>query len=273
MGHFCRLTYLYIFALVVGNFVAPAQAKLPEGYTQDVEKERQTKFMEIYLFLQPAPPKSDLSKAIWNSELSKEFKTKYREKFGQADLDALAYQTGRFIQQGHSGNNYELQEKESKERRAFGEYMTKRLTEWHVDNYFKTDPTMRPVYEAKEKLSNVEVKVNNQMKLNAQYSLAGNTLDVIVDNPWVDSRVALEMDPSTFGPSQVQENRLWIEKQLDSKNRVNTSTAFTDGIIFIEHVKHWKANLKTSLGFQNYFRNSGKTERQTKYLVGFSHQF
>lgn len=273
MKSYAASLYFALSLTVIGLISDNSWARVPEGYTQDVEQERKRKFMEVYLFLEPTPRKANVSDAIWNPQLSKEFKEKYRETFGQADLDALAYQTGRFIQQGHSANNYELQEKESAERRLFGEYMTKRLTEWHVDNYFKTDPTMRPVYEAKEKLSKVEVKVNQETKLNAQYSLADNTLDVIVDNPYVESRLALEMDPSSFGPSQIEENRLWLEKQLDTKNRVNTATAFTDGIIFVEHVRQWNDKFKTNLAFQNYFRNSGKTTRETKYLVGFAHQF
>lgn len=226
------------FYLIALLFLAPATGWAQGGYLSSVQEERQQTFVEVYL----APPSiyqgPPLEQRIF-SPLTKEFKTKYIEAFGTIDAGSLSFQTsqGLFLEDLRVVDT-ELEE-ETRRRRAFAEYMMKRLIEHHVDNYFKTDPTMRPIYEAKEKISNVQVQVSKEVRMNIRYDFSGNTLDFNVKNPWVDSKISLEMDPSTFGPSDIIDRKFWLGKNLDAQTRVQFNYAdFTDTST-LERIDNW----------------------------------
>lgn len=263
--------FLLIFLSNLTGISAFAAAKPTEGYVDDVVKERSERFIEIYLLATPQPPETNLQAEIFNAKLSKEFRDRYQEKFGQMDTDSIIYQPTKFSMMDENRGAVENIELENEKRRAFAEYMTKRLSEYHVDNYFKSQPNMRAVYEAKERLQNIKVQVNKNMRLNAQYSLAGNILDLIFENPWVDAKLALEMNPSSFGPSNVQESRIWLGHNLSKNTRLNSNAAFTDGIALVEFIRSFNNNLSVSVGASTYFRNSGTSEREHRALVGLTH--
>jgi len=242
------------------------------GYTNDVHTERNEKFQEIYLSVQSADGPS-LQDQIF-SPLAHEFKEKYREKFGQLDTESVIYQRSQFDTFDENGGAVESIETANEQRKNFAEYMTRRLTEYHFDHYMKTQPQMRPVMEAKEKIQNVKVEVNKQVRLNIQYNFAGNNVDLIVDNPWCETKVALEMDPHSFGPTSVEETRIWLNRPLSSSLRLNTNTTINDGIAQGDLVKEFpRHNMAASVGLSGPFKDEGTSVRETKYVVGFSHSF
>lgn len=254
------------------------------GYVDDVRAERAEKFYEIYIFASPPPKQKAWHEAIFNQKLTKEFRDEYRERFGEMDTESIIYQKNNFNMLDKNGALTVSAETENSARRDFAEYMLKRLVEFHVDNYFKNDPTMRPIYEAKQKLSNVEVKVGNQVKMNIRYELAGNTLDLVVKNPWCDAKVSLEMDPSSFGPSNVEETRIWVGKDINTRLRINTNAALIDGIGTVEFVRRITSNFSGFLSASSYFKNGdaevkkldsfgAPTVRESRGFMGFSHTF
>lgn len=229
--------YFCFIALVI---FAPIFGRANTGYLSSVHEERQQTFVEVYLappILFQGPP---LEQRIF-SPLSNEFKTKYSETFGAIDAGSLSFQTsqGLFLEDLRVVDT-ELEE-ETRRRRAFAEYMMKRLIEHHVDNYFKTDPTMRPLYEAKEKISNVQVQVSKEVRMNIRYDFSGNTLDFNVKNPWLDSKISIEMDPSSFGPSDVIDRKFWLGKNINTQTRLQFNYAdFTDTST-LERIDTWSA--------------------------------
>lgn len=259
---------LCLLAFVLGWTKAQGEA-LPNGYVSDVSAEKSQKFYEVYLFVSH-PKEPSLHDMIFNP-LTKEFKEKYREKFGTLDTESLAFRSS--TMGGTNQYPYMVEEEQAK-RKSFAEYMTKRLMEYHVDNYMKTQPQMKPVMEVKEKIQNVKVEVTKEVRVNVQYNFAGNTADVILDNPYCDSKLSLEMDPSAFGPTETQETRIWLSKDLTSSVKANSNVALTDGIAYGDLTRTFpKQNIATSLGLSNYFRNAGTSPRELKYILGFSHVF
>ncbi len=250
-----------------------ASVQKHSGYITNVANERAENYIEVYLVMGAVPtPEKSWQQVIFNDQLSEEFKNRYRETFGQIDTESIVYQPTKFSLLDEA-RPLEKTEKDTELRRQFAEYMTRRLMEFHVDNYFKTQPQMRGVYEAKERLKNVEVKVSKDTKLNVQYSFASNIADLIYENPYVDSKVALEMDPSAFGPSQVEETRVWLGRDISKTLRANTNAALTDGIGTLEFVKALRWNIGTSIGYSGYFRNAGKSVREDRLSLGLSHSY
>jgi len=253
------------------------KALLPEGYVNDIQKERQEKFREIFLYIRKPEPQKRLVDAIFNVQLSREFREKYREKFGQLDTESIIYQRASVTSADPFRHDLNLISNEvlaqQRERRAFAEYMMKRLSEWHVDNYFKSEPNMRPVYELKEKLSKVNVQVTKQTKLEVQYNLSSNNLDIIVDNAYLDSKMSIEMDPSAFGPSRVMENKIILGKSFAPKYRLNNIWATMDGLVTLEWLTFHKPWLSTSYSTTAKYSSSGRVPGATRYLVGLNYLF
>jgi hypothetical protein len=254
---------LISFLLGIIAFPSASFAQEHLGYIKDVQAEKQERFYEIYLFLVTPPHESRLQDTIFNPELSKEFKLKYQDKFGQIDTDSIGYQKANFAAFEQDRYGKTGVEKEDKDRNKFADYMVKRLAEWHVDHFFKSDPNMRPVYEMKERLSKVEVAVTPQSKLNLEYSLSGNSLEAIYTNPYVDSRVIMEDG----------ENKLQLGKNITSTLRLNTYTTQYDGFNTVELVKNLRVNTTASISSSSYFKNEGKSPRETITRVAYTRSF
>lgn len=264
-------TVIMGWCVVVGPCRSAQAAVEHRGYITDVQAERQESYSEVFLFQESPPIEKPISDAIWNPELSAEFRKKYYDRFGTVDTGAIRYAPGTnsVFQENRgflTGNAADQQSIE--ERRRYAEYMTRRLTEWHVDHYIKEEPSMKPVYQAKETLSHMEVKVNREVKLNMAYSFAGNVLDAIIENPWVESRVSVEMDPHAFGPARTEEVRYLVSKQLTTEYRINTSYKDQDGIVSGELAKTWRSRWITTIGSSTWTRGGGTSVRETRTYTG-----
>ncbi len=242
------------------------------GYVSDVQVERSERFVEVYLYSPSKSTEPTLQEQIFNP-LSQEFKSKYREQFGQLDTESFSYQSA-FTQLDENRGALPIVQAKSEKRKAFAEYMTKRLIEHHVDQYMKSKPEMRPVMEVKERIQNVKVEVTKTTRLNIQYNFAGNMVDFILDNPYCDSKMSLEMDPRAFGPSQVLETKFWVGKGLTKTVRVNSYAAVTDGVLYGDISKAFpKYNISQVFGIRGAIKPEGTSPRETQYLVGFSHSY
>lgn len=245
-----------------------------DGYISNVKDEKYQRFYEVFLFVSPAIKERPLQDIIFNEKLSKEFQDRYREKFGQLDTESIVYQPTKFSVLDENRGAVLNIVTANDNRKKFGEYMLRRLTEWHVDNYFKTDPTMRPIYEMKEKLSHLEVKVTKETTVNAQYNFSDNSLDVIADSPYFDSsKLTLIMNPSAIGPSNVDDEKISLSQLINKKIRINTTATNVDGIGTIEFVRALKANWSTYYLTTAAYKSGGPSSRETRYLVGFSHVY
>jgi hypothetical protein len=260
----------FILTACLVIFTSLSNAAQKDGYISDVQAERNERYYEVYLFVPHIQKQQTLQEYIF-SPLTVEFKTKYKENFGEMDTDSIAFRAQSI---GGITENPQIIEEQTAKRKKFAEYMTKRLIEHHVDQYMKTKPEMRPVLEAKEAIQNVKVEVTKEVRLNIQYNFAGNLADFIIDNPYCDSKVTLEMNPNAFGPSEILETRAWVSRPLTTTLRANTNLAVTDGIAYGDLTKSFpKYHLATTLGLSTPFKESGTSVRETKYIFAFSHAY
>lgn len=226
--------------------------------------EKQQKFYEVYLSPPPREVTVDYTDFIFNPQLTLEFKTRYRELFGYIDTTGL-----------NATANYRTVEAEkiNRTRRVYGEYMMRRLGEYHVDNYFKSQPAMREVYELKERLSNVQVQVGPSYKMDVHYSFADNSAEIVVQNPYCDSKLRVEMDPTSIGPASIQENRLYLGKKINSQHYVLGSLAEKDGLVRVEWWNNYAFGLATQLSGSTTFRSQGITPRESSVGAAVLHSF
>ena len=244
------------------------------GYTNDIKAERENIYEEIVIFPPQVSGSKNLNEKIFNAELSKEFRTKYIQEFGTVDTDSFVYRDPKYAEMADDNRRgVSTEVANNNARRNFGDFMVKRLTEWHVDHYIKEEPQMRPIYEAKEKISNIKVEINKETRLDIKYSLAGNTLDLNIINPYLESRLISYMDPSAFGPAQTLENRLFLGMQINPLLRFNLYVAENDGIATAEVIRAFRGNISTSLSSSSWFKATGLSARETRTSVGMSTTF
>lgn len=263
MGLVAQLSFLLFFSLFI-QASASAYPAHQKGYIQNVKAEKEIQFYEVFLFAEPAVKEKPLSEVIFNTELSKEFRNRYREKFGTLDTDSIAYQRDDYSRLDLFRANPQAEDKNS-ERHRFADYMVKRLVEWHLDHYIRSEPNLAPVYELKEKLKKVEVKVDKETKVEARYSFAENILDIIVDNKYFDeTKISLDLDRHV--------NSLLIGKSINSRNRIENLTWEGDGRSQLQWIKNLTNNLSTTYAISAAYKE-GSSPRDTRIASGFGYRF
>ncbi len=241
------------------------------GYTENVREERNQVSRELIWLPRPAET-AVIRDRIFNESLSREFRERYQQRFGQTEGEQVFLAPNRFSYYndvyGMKGTPQELLD----ERRKFGEFIIRRLTEWHVENYAKNDPTVRPVWEAKEKISNLKVEVAS-FRLDARYSIAGNALDINMINPWATSKITLLMDPNRMGPGPINETLISVIKAVTPRYTVEGIVRLTDGVASLIQYhplgRSWSGSLTTSAAY----KDGGTSARQTLWLAGVSRTF
>jgi hypothetical protein len=253
------------------------------GYVDSTEGERGIELADMIVIHSPEEGNALLKDRIFNDTLSKEFRDQYQEKFGRTEAEQAYYSSNRFTfyedSYGFKGGVREL----TNERRKFGEYMVRRLAEWHVENYAKSDPAVHAVWEAKEKLSKMNVNVS-RLKFNLAYQIASNEFDIKLDSPWLDSRLILQMNPSHFGPGHIDETTLAIGRDLTRTVRIESHYAVFDGQASLIGRKQLSSSLSTSLVASTYTQNPGIARkydfnvngiavRESLFLAGVTYVF
>jgi len=174
------------------------------GYLMDVKEERNKRDIEMVLLDPPKPGPKPLQEIIFNQKLSKEFQQQYEYRFGQSQAEQTLNTVGRSDDYNYyTGRNVTVQQYQTYQQQ-FAEYMGRRLVEYHVDNWVKNDPDLRPVYEFKDRVSNVSVAVRKGYKVKWKYNFAGPNMEVKVENPYeVDVKMRMEMSGVVSSPSEV----------------------------------------------------------------------
>ncbi|MCB0393342.1 MAG: hypothetical protein KDD25_02210 [Bdellovibrionales bacterium] len=172
------------------------------GYTDDVRAERETVDSSVFVvFDVDPPPQENVKNKVFTEKLTKEFKEKYEKQFGNTDVEqSLLFVKPNSFYVDERGSVVTAEDIIRKEK-AFGEYLMRRLLEYHIDHQMKEDPDTRPVYELKEKLRKTEVKISKGYKVEAQYASAANEIVVKIKTPYFD----LQSDTAMNGSGDLAE--------------------------------------------------------------------
>lgn len=238
------------------------------GYTFDVETEKNKREVEMVMLARPPDPPKHVGEGIVNEKLSREFKQQYEYRFGQTTAEQVLNSPGRTDEYVYyTGQNVGIVEY-TKYQRQFAEYMGRRLVEYHVDQWFKTDPTLRPIYELKDKLSNLDVQVKKGYKIKFKYNFAGPSFDATVDNPYdVDARVHMDMSGIVSSPVELIYS---LGGQVSSRIHVAALYKQIDGIYQLVLTRRMTRQISTSITGSIDALAAGPTVQQNLVLVGFS---
>lgn len=246
------------------------------GYLSSVKDERYARETEMVLF---SPP--PVSHGIWagrplvNDKLTREFQTQYELKFGHTEAERNLSTSNRFAFYEYPGGQMETIEAHTARQRQFGEYMFRRLVEYHLDEYAKSNPEVRPIYELKDRISNVNVQVKKGYRLRLRYSYSGNYVDARLENPYdVATKLTFQMKEG-MGPSEVQRTilslRYGFSKRLSGEAVNEFDKALGSSLI---GGYQWTKSFATTLTGSNHVLvdrdNPENSPRQNLILVGMS---
>lgn len=247
-------------------FSIPLTYGSKDGYTYDIVKERHTLVYEIPLVTRPKSDQVSLKKIIFVPRLTKEFKERYEQSFGYSDIQRNFAAPNQYAEQEYQPGVWVTPEEDQEKRQAFGNYIVKRLTEHHVDEYFKSNPSVRPIYELKEKISKVDLEVKKGYKVHMRYSYSGNYLNLKIDNPYdVQSRITLEMNPDKVGPAEINETRLYFAYNLNPITTVSTDYTINDGDVSLIGSRYLGNNLVATITGIADVKSGGSIDNTLKF--------
>jgi hypothetical protein len=211
-----RLVTVYIWILLFAVVEGRAAVRLAHpGYVSSIEEEKSSTTVELPLpMLQDSAPR-DYEPIIFAPLLANEFRDRYEQVFGRTTAEQ-EYQVYNPLTRVEYSSGLRVSVEENSDRqRQYGEYLIKRLTEFHVDAYFRSDPVLRPVYELKERLSNYDVEVRPGYKLTARYRLAENQIEMRLGNPMkIRASARVQFNPESITPGRGVESELRLGYDL-----------------------------------------------------------
>jgi len=271
---------LIILCVFSGFAAQGARASVPDlgpgarpGYVFNVDQERHERSIEMVI---DSPPEDrQKGKPLITTKMEKEFQDQYELRFGWSDAERNYNGTNRFAFYEYPSGQLDTIQIYQTRQRQFGEYMVRRLVEYHVDDYFKSNPEMRPIYELKDRIANVDVQVRKGYKVKLRYSYSGNYLDVLVDNPYnIESKVSLMMKPGGFGPGPIQDSVFKVAYPVDPRTSVATYYATHAGEAKVVGTRRLSKSLSSSLTVTEHSLvdpdNPETSPRQNLVLVGLS---
>lgn len=265
------------WSLVLSNAWAARDYRPHGGYISSTVAERSIVERDLEIIQPPDSDGRPLQEVIFNEKLTKEFRERYDDKFGRTDAERIYNSPNRttyYNDVWYRGSPEEM----NNERRAFGEFMMKRLAEYHLDEYMKNDPKGKQIYAIKERVSNVGVQVK-KFKFDLRYEIAGNTLDLIVRNPYMDTaKVRFQMGGTLLG--SVNQTIVTLGKVITPTITVETYIQDPDRkVSFITRkmlTPSLSANVTATSGQRNLGITPGNLETwitESIYLAGANYTF
>lgn len=251
----------------VGPFAHARNYSNHEGYTDDVQSERTETITDLIIIEAPAPLGPPLQDEIFDEQLTKDFRERYEQKFGRTEAERVYNSPNRYTYYNDLYTFKGSPQEEDAEKHAYANYMIKKLLEHHVEKFAKSDPKVRPVWEAKQKFSQMQVK-SKSFKLNARYDIVVGKCDIEIVNPWVNANYTLDMSGT-----HVKESLLVLSKPVTDTITVESRYRQVEGILAFIGSKKISSALATNLTFSTFTNDSPKSTRETLYLAGASYVF
>lgn len=266
-----------MFALILGIlgafgvpcWGAPARYSLEkDGYVSDSRHENRDQAVDLELIEVPIAirERQYLRDKIFDTQLTTEFSSRYKELFGNTAAEVNYKNTQRFGAYDSAVGEWSNVQADQDKERAFAEYMGRRMLEYHIDNYSKSKPELKEAYEFKEKVTTQEVTVAPGYGIKSNYSISGNYLDIQLINPFVGSRAKMDFGSSLSGP----ETRISVEKWVSTRVNIEGQYALNDGIGKLIGRRLLTTQSAVSLTGSTYFKNEGPSVREHLGILGYS---
>jgi hypothetical protein len=238
------------------------------GYVFDVEAER-NRHDEALVLIPPPPPERPLTQKLFDEKLTKDIREQYAYRFGQTAMEqTINAPTNRESEYYYSGDTTVTAQKYQEYQRSFGEYMYRRAIETQVDNYFKSQPGLKKVYEFKDRISNVNVQTQSGYKFKWAYNISGNSSTLEVENPYhIETKLRVQFKQLS---TETEEETLSMSYKINELYTVSTYYKFYDGVYQLVGSRRITSSVSATLTGSTTTTESGPSVRQNIALIGIS---
>ncbi|MEZ4872832.1 MAG: hypothetical protein R2827_11480 [Bdellovibrionales bacterium] len=241
------------------------------GYVDNVNAEFDELVEEVHPIMDPRANDPSFNEFLFTGKLIKEFRNKYEDMFGRTDEEQIRMARNRFEDMEYGPNLRVTPEEDSLRRQNYGNFVLRRLTEHHLDQYARNNEDLKQVYEVKTRLSNLDVETEQGYSFNLNFRLSDNSVHMKFMNPLeIDTRVSLYMNPDALGPSSVVERQISFNYQLNQSTSLGTYYKTEDGIVTLVAVKRIDKDLSASITGKTYVEPEGITARENSVIFGIS---
>jgi hypothetical protein len=251
-----------------GDAEARAAYGARPGYLFNVNEEKNSRDIEMVMLDRPKDPPKPTTPPLVDEKLSKEFQQQYQYRFGQTAQEQIINSPMRDDEYTYQGTQNVTMQDYHHYQQQFGEYMARRLTEYHVDRFAKNDPSIRPMYELKDKISNVNMKVGKAYKIKWKYSFSGPFMEASLDNPYdIECKVQAQMSGIVSAPAEMIYS---VAYPLTKRVRAGFVYRQMDGLYQAVVSRQISSHLSTSVTGSVDTRAEGPIVQQNLFLVGLS---
>jgi hypothetical protein len=266
-----RCHILLVLAVMMGIIFPSMKAfgarsfQMHPGYLENVTGERNEIVEDVIVFAPPSDGKPELRAQIFDDKLTREFTDRYHAKFGYTEQQRayLAPNQHTYYQDQMSYRG--TAEETDAEKARFGEFMVRKLAEYHLENYMKKDPKTRAVWAVKERVTNASMAIGKGIKVSAKYNIAGKSADFALKNPWVDAKVVM-----ILGSGKSAESVFTLSRPITKTVTAESHYKFEDNVVVLVGKKALSPMLTTSLTASTYTKNEGLSRRESVYLAGLT---
>lgn len=266
------LIALAAFVCVFGRVTFAANTQDEDshpGYLSDVSEERGDPSHEFVIMpLTDPADKVKLIDKIFTEKLKLDLIKQYRETFGYTEYEQINNTSSRFTDaQSADSNRLTSTDDFLAKQNQFGNYMMKKMAEYHVDNYMKSNHDLKAVYETKQKLSNIEYKTSNGSKLKMRYDLASNTATFSLEKPEERFHKSIDVKLTSTAPNTIARASYDITKVL----RIESNYGIEQEISTLILSRRLAPNLMVSMTAQSLQKDiDALTPQQNRLLLGMS---
>lgn len=238
------------------------------GYVSDARNENRDIGRDLELMTVPESAQAQvlLRDQLFDARLSQEFSDRYQEQFGTTSTEVAYRNTQRFGAYDSTTGAWGNAQLRRDQELGFAEYMGRRMLEYHIDNYAKSNPDLKEAYELKEQVTQQQVTVGPGYGLKSQYSISGNYLDVELLNPYLTSKARFDFGGTLGGP----ETRIALDRWLTRRLNLEAQYAVNDGVARLIARRSLTAMSLMSLTGATYLKPSGSSVREHLILAGYS---
>ncbi len=220
--------------------------------------EEAPRFDNGLILLKEINNKKSLNDKIFNQEVKVDLHEKYQEYFGHTRSEELLFSKNRvdnYIE--YSPGVWVGTEEDERRKKKYSQFVLRKVTEFHLDSWARSNSYAKHAYKAKERLKNINVEFRPKYSVNMRYSLTGNFLDVSLKNPYkIDTKLRMVFSGG-LGNFSSPDFLLKMRKSFRSNWSLLTDYQFNKGRMSFTLKRKFRKNLSAFLsGSTGFSENS-----------------
>lgn len=264
---FSKKSSRFLFILLLSNFSEASIYYLPVQRPYSPQEEPKV--------LRPpyvSPGEPVWTESLFTDKLIADFYRKYEEEIGVLESTRLVRTPPDLYDQYTIADSFTFRKELIEQNESFfnfGEYITLKTFEFHVDEYLRSHPNTKKAYEVKLKYTNADFKLGkNKGDFKFKYSVSGNFLEsqYLLDDLLMSYK--LELKKHTEGFLQQSESKILVDYVLPRRIILRILYFVLEKGYSVILRKSYMSSMTISLSYNGERIVPDTTERDNRIMIG-----